>query len=92
MGPHGLARFYWDIVTLSCPSQTDEFTEGAPTSCTHVSLSRRYTPAAARVQVPLYDPDSKCQVWPHGMYTVNMTAGFCGRQDFVGDISTRRII
>jgi hypothetical protein len=29
MGPHGLARLYWYIVTLGCPSHTGEFTEGA---------------------------------------------------------------
>lgn len=43
--------------------------------------SRQYTPAAACVQVPQYDPDLKCQVWPHGMYTVDMTAGFCQMDD-----------
>ncbi|KAG2105030.1 uncharacterized protein F5147DRAFT_654225 [Suillus discolor] len=32
MGPHGMARPYWYIVTLGCPSETGEFTEGAHTS------------------------------------------------------------
>jgi hypothetical protein len=27
MGPHGLAHLKWYIVTLSCPSETGEFTE-----------------------------------------------------------------
>jgi len=29
MGPHGLAHLKWYIITLSCPSETGEFTEWA---------------------------------------------------------------
>ncbi|KAG1764339.1 hypothetical protein EDD22DRAFT_883935 [Suillus occidentalis] len=50
---------------------------------TRMPPSRRYTPATARVQVPQYDPDSKHQVWPYGMYTVDMTTGFHQMDDMI---------
>ncbi|KAG1799567.1 uncharacterized protein BJ212DRAFT_1305513 [Suillus subaureus] len=33
------------------------------------------------VHVPSYDANNKQEVWPHGMYTVDMAAGFCQLDD-----------
>ncbi|KAG1719108.1 uncharacterized protein EDB91DRAFT_1257907 [Suillus paluster] len=65
------------ILTLSSDQSISMLLPASRTRVRSTRMSsQRHAHTATLVQVPLYDPNSKRQVWPHGMFTVDMTAGF----------------